>query len=231
MKAAAKKLFATFLAIVLLAAQTRSAFAQDAPAAATAPAAPGGPVVRANFRAGKLSATIYDPASGRMLCATPCTVDVPVNSTLRVVLTGGEDEPHDFVVTGEHGSQVDIEIKRGGKGALAGGIVMVSIGGAGALVGLLFVLVSAALDSKYGGDDDEENFRVAGLVTLVAGVGLLAGGIVLMSNRTNEATTRQTGTPPYGSKLDIFRSDMAAAGARDPSMMAVPPQLGWTFHF
>lgn len=230
---------AILVAVALLAAQLRPAFAQE-PAPQPAPqvvyteVAPQGPpqVVRVNFRS-KERATIYDRSTGRLLCATPCTADVPVGAPLRVVLEGGEDEPHDFVVTGEHGAQADVEIKRGGRGALAGGIVMVSLGGVFVLTSLVLFAISAAAEDSTNQTIREEagGFRTAGLVTLIIGGGLAAGGIVLLSNRSREATTRQKATPPYGSKAEIFRSDMLAGGGRDPLLPPAPQQLGWTFAF
>jgi hypothetical protein len=234
-----KKLLSSFLIVVFLTAATRPAFAQEppppqevipqgAPHAVIPQGAPS--IVRANFRAGKLQATIYDRNTGRMVCATPCTADIPVGNPLRVVLAGGEEEPHDFVVTGENGPQVDVEIKRGGKGALAGGIVMISIGGAAAVVGLVFLLVSAAVEDSSIFRDEAEDYRLAGIVTLVAGLGLTAGGIVLLGSRSYEASTRQKETPAYGSRSELFRADKAA-GSRDPMMLPAAQQLGWTFAF
>lgn len=221
-----KKLLTLILAVVFLAAVNRPAFAQEAPTVVQATGA-----IRANFKS-KLRATIYDRQSGRLVCTTPCTVDVPPGAPLRVVLEGGEEEPHDFAVTGEQGSMVDVEIKRGGTGALVGGIVLTASGGSVTLGGLVVVLLASVADNdrslfREGADE----LRTVGIVMLVAGVGMMVGGVILLSGRSHEATTRQKATPPYGTRADVLRSDMAAAGARDPMVSPAPSQLGWSFAF
>jgi hypothetical protein len=219
-----KRVFSLILAFVFLAAATRPAFAQSAPSP------PPAGIVRVNFRSPKGPATIYDRANGRLLCTTPCTADVPIGAPLRVTLEGGEDEPHDFAVTADSGSMANIEIKRGGTGALVGGIVMASIGGLLVITGLVFIGLAEALeDGSVFYEDLSETYRTVGIVQLVAGIGVGVGGLVLLANRTNEATTKQK--PSSASRTDILRGDLAAAGARDPMIMPARQQLGWTFAF
>jgi hypothetical protein len=224
-----KKLLTLILAAVFfLVAVHRPAFAQET---ATPTVVQSTGAIRVNFKS-KLRATIYDRQTGRLLCATPCTADVPPNAPLRVVLEGGEEEPHDFAVTGDGGGMVDVEIKRGGTGALVGGIILTATGGSVTLGGLVVVLIASVADNdrslfREGADE----IRTVGIVMLVAGVGMMVGGVVLLSGRSMEATTRQKPTPGYGSRAEVLRSDMAAAGRRDPITAPAPTQLGWSFSF
>lgn len=234
-----KRLFSFFLAFVFLTAQARSVFAQEpAPEPAPAPPPPqvapaeGVQVVRVNFRSAKARATIFDRSSGRMLCVTPCTADVPVGAPLRVVLEGGEDEPHDFTITADQGSPIDLEIKRGGTGALVGGIVMAGVGGVLVLTGLVLIAVASSLEDERSVIDYGELadvYRAVGIAQTIIGAGLGVAGIIVLANRTNEATTRQR--PAGASRAEMFRGDLAEATPRDPLRTPVAPQLGWTFHF
>jgi hypothetical protein len=221
-----KKLISLILTVALLSAAVRPAFAQDAPVASQ-----GAPVIRVNFRSTKAPATVYDRGTGRLVCTTPCTADVPAGAALRVVLEGGEDEPHDFVVGGEHGPNIDIEFKRGGTGALVGGIVMTSIGGLLVVTGIVLLGLASALDDGSRLYSDlSDTYRTVGIVQIVAGIGVGVGGLVLLGSRSNEATLRTK--PSYGgSRRDVLRSDAAEARPRDPMIPPPSQQLGWTFAF
>lgn len=119
-----------------------------------------------------------------LVCSAPCKADLPPGAQLRAVLEDHDDEPHDFVLTNDMGHEVDLEARRAGRGALAGGIVMTSLGGVTALVGIVLVAVGSALSS---GSD----LRTGGLVCLGIGVGTTIGGITLIANRTYEPNIRQ----------------------------------------
>lgn len=119
------------------------------------------------------------------VCAAPCKADIPGGTALRATLTGHEDEPYDFVLSNDSGKEIEIVARRGGRGALAGGIVMTSIGGLTALVGLVLTLVSFA-DIR-----DEQAIRTAGLITLGVGGGLTAGGVTMITSRTYEPVVKQ----------------------------------------
>lgn len=119
------------------------------------------------------------------VCAAPCKADIPGGTPLRATITGHEDEPYDFVLSNDAGREIEIVARRGGRGALAGGIVMTSIGGLTALVGLVLTAISFA-DIR-----DEQAIRTAGLVTLGIGAGLTAGGVTMIVGRTYEPVVKQ----------------------------------------
>jgi hypothetical protein len=57
------------------------------------------------------------------LCNTPCTVDLPPAAEARVSI-GDSDDAHVFSVPNELGTEVDVEVRAPGKGAVVGGIAM-----------------------------------------------------------------------------------------------------------
>lgn len=175
------------------------------------PASPRG-TVRVHFHAYKDASTrIYSesaPDRWVFVCSTPCDVDAPPGVRLRVVYDDVDEEPHDFTLDGNAGGRTDIEVRPASKGPLAGGIVMTSIGGLTALVGIVLVAVSSssALTSS-----DRSGFQVAGTVCLLAGGGLTLGGILLITNRSHEPRIKQ-GHPS------------TEWGARDPGLAAALPK-------
>lgn len=123
------------------------------------------------------------------VCAAPCKADIPGGTPLRATITDHEDEPYDFVLTNDAGREIEIVARRGGRGALAGGIVMTSIGGLTALVGVIVTALSIALD---GPNFDTQAARTVGLVCLGIGAGLTVGGIAMITGRTYEPVVKQT---------------------------------------
>jgi hypothetical protein len=127
-------------------------------------------------------------ANYSLVCAAPCKADIPAGTPLRIALTDHEDEPYDFTLSNDMGHEVEIVARRGGRGALAGGIVMTSLGGCGVLVGLVLTLIS------FADINDSQALRTAGLVSLGIGGGVTVGGITMITGRTYEPVVRQT---PY----------------------------------
>jgi hypothetical protein len=66
--------------------------------------------------------------------------------------------------------------KRSG-GAMAGGIVMISLGGVSIVIGAFTLMIAGISSSLGGGSDGAEAF---GAITLVSGLGLVGGGIPLL---------------------------------------------------
>ncbi len=71
--------------------------------------------------------------------------------------------------------------KRSG-GAMAGGIVMISVGGVSVVVGA-FTLLIASLANSFGGGGD--NGETAGAVLVLGGLGMVGGGIPLLIYGSN----------------------------------------------
>lgn len=120
------------------------------------------------------------------VCAAPCKADLWPASQLRAVLGDHDDEPYDFVLSNDMGREIEIEARRGGRGALAGGIVMTSLGGLTFIVGA--VLAALSTSSVVG---NQSALRTAGIVCMGLGGGTTAGGIVLITGRTWEPRIKQ----------------------------------------
>lgn len=160
------------------------------------------------------------------VCSSPCDAAVPVGAAMRVVFAGNREEPHDFVMTGEDGGEVDLQVRSPSKGAVAGGVVMIASGGIVAFVGLILVAVSA--DTKSSTHVD---LTTSGLVCLLGGGALTAGGIVLIANRSREPRLEHE---PHGirDRAGTFQSDTLVAKARDQLTPPVPATpLGFSFAF
>jgi hypothetical protein len=71
----------------------------------------------------------------------------------------------------------DEDTERRSGGAMAGGIVMISIGGLSFLIGALTLLVEASFDSIGGGND---RAQAVGATMTLGGLGMVGGGIPLM---------------------------------------------------
>lgn len=128
------------------------------------------------------------PDRWALKCTSPCAVDLPPGALLRVTLNDEYDEPHDFSLQTEAGRDVELEVKPASKGAVAGGIVMVSLGGLTAIVGLVLFAIGGSSTTT---SSDRGGLRTAGGVCLALGGGLTVGGILLMANRSHEPRVKQ----------------------------------------
>jgi hypothetical protein len=225
-----------------------AASAQAAQAAQSAPAVPaGGGAVRVHVR------TFKDKGTARLfirrpdgtydfVCASPCTADMPVNSVLRATLANNDDEPHTFVVSGDLGPEVDLEVRPASAGPLIGGIVMMGSGGALVLSGLLLVAISgidyttrttssntaAALSGTY---------KTIGYVFMGLGAAVAVGGLVWLLTRSHEPKVLDSPhrAPDVYGRAETLLGDVAVAKRRDAttattSAPAVTPlELRFTF--
>ena len=154
------------------------------------------------------------------VCGTPCVADLPPGAELRVTLATSDDEDEDahlMSVPRDLGSDVDIEIKPASKGGLVGGIIMTSIGGFFALIGV--VLLAVAGDEK---SNSKTGLVTGGLVCLVLGAGLGIPGVLLISNRSREPRV----------KSDPYKRDNDERISREDSLLPVahtPLRLGFSF--
>lgn len=167
-------------ALVLAASLTQST--QSAPPATS---------VRVHFSTaksaipGRLWAKRGNDGEYSLVCTSPCIADIPVGTPLRVTLLEHDDEPYDFTLTSDRGWEIDLTARRGGRGAVAGGIAMVGVGGVTALVGLILTAIS------FADIPEQSAFRTAGFITLGVGGGLTVGGIAVLSGRTWEPSVKQ----------------------------------------
>lgn len=167
-----------------------------------------------------------------LVCATPCTADLPPGAELRTTLGDEDEDPRDFAVPNDYGPDVDVEVKPASKGALVGGIIMTSIGGIFLLIGT--VLTAAANDARSS--SSERALVTGGVVCLVLGAGLAIPGILLMTNRSREPRVR---TDPHRrsheySRDDTLLMDVAETRRVQPTTGLVPVamtplRLGFSF--
>lgn len=173
-----------------------------------------------------------------LACTSPCGIDLSPGASLRVTYNDDVDNPHDFSLQTEGGREIQLLVKPASKGALAGGIVMISAGGVTALCGLIVLALSDLSRSSERGQ-----VRLVGGVVTALGAGLVIGGIVLLANRSREPRTTQESTPPGGpppakGAIDVpVRSAFVDDGklATAPSTTSILPApstpLGWGFTF
>lgn len=203
------------------------------PSGAAASARPAG-TVRLSLRSyrSKELARLYvarENGAYAFVCQSPCKADVIPGTPLRVTL-GDSSEPHDFVMSGHPGSDLDVEVRPASKGPLAGGIVMVSLGAPTALVGLILLAVSGI------GSSSDADLRTAGLVVLGVGGAVTVGGIALIANRSHEPRIREDehggdrAERATDSRANVFASDVATLRHASPVAPAFTP-LTWGLSF
>jgi hypothetical protein len=231
-----------------------SAPSTAAPPAAAAPETPAravGSAVRVHLHTPKNKGTAHlwiRRADGfASVCASPCTADIPVNSELRVTLGNNVDEPHEFVMTGDLGSEVDVEVKGPSIGPLIGSIVLMGVGGAFVLSGLLFVALSDLSNSTSSSTytrDVASTYKTTGYVCIGLGAAAAVGGLVWLLTRSHEPQVKGESyrgepqpqpqrAPDTYSRGETLLGDVAVAKPREPSLVMPPPvlplQLGFTF--
>ncbi len=162
------------------------------------------------------------PEQFAFVCNSPCRAELPEGTNLRAVLNDG-DEPHDFTLNGRNGEELDLEVRPASRGALAGGIVLTSLGGVTFLVGIILTALGASHAT-----DRTDDLLLPGLITLGAGGGLTIGGLVMLSNVSKEPRVRQE-------PRDRFEHDEERRSDREisASLPRVPgarvPVLGFAF--
>jgi hypothetical protein len=219
---------------MLLGAGAAHADEASTPAPQQAAPPPGEPprppnTVRLNVRSFKPSvpARLYvgrADGSYSFVCHAPCKADVVPGTPLRVTI-GDSEVGHDFPMSGTAGNEVDLEVRPASKAPIAGGVVMISIGGLTALVGLILAGVGAA--------DDRDELSNAGYICLGIGGGLTVGGIALIANRSKEPRIRTNEHTPSGtaaSRSSVLFGDLATLRPASPIAPAFAPlRLGATF--
>ncbi len=230
---------ALVVASIMLSAGTAAAqeTPSELPPASAAPAPAPANTVRLHFRTYKdrQHARVYAHRaddSWTAVCDVPCTIDSPVGTELRMTIGSYEDEPHTFIVPGDVGPEMDVEIRPASIGPLVGGIVMMGTGAATAIVGLLCIAIANAASNTYGADD----LQTFGIVVTAIGAVSAAGGLLWLTTRSHEPRTTEKqhrpGSRVYG-RSETLLGDIASARLRDPASAigtpATPLRLGFTF--
>lgn len=225
--------FKALTALTLTAALTMSparAFAQAAPQAAQFAAAPV-TAVRLHVRTfkDKGTARLYihrTDGSYAFVCASPCTADMAVGSELRVTLANNDEEPHTFVLPGDLGPEVDLEVRPPSVGSLVGSIVLMGSGGALVLSGLLFLALSGIRVDSSAGGTVTNSYKPIGYTFIGLGVACAAGGLIWLLTRSQEP--RVQGAPyyppaPVYGRGETLLGDVAMQKPRDPTTAIVAP--------
>jgi hypothetical protein len=179
--------------------------------------------VRLNVRSYKASvpAQLYvgrADGSYSFVCNAPCKADVVPGTPLRVAI-GDSDEAHDFAMSGTAGNEVDLEVRPASKGPIAGGAVMISIGGLTTLIGIVMLGIAAS-------NNRDDGLDTAGFICLGVGGGLTIGGIMMIANRSREPRIRTNEHSPGGtaaSRSDVFSADLATLRPTSPIASAFAP--------
>lgn len=181
-------------------------------------------------RAAQLATRPGPDAAWTPVCDVPCTVILPTANEYQVTL--GESEQHLFGLSPDAGREVDLEVRPASKGQLAGGIVMTSLGGVTALVGVMLLALQSAMDSAVssGGSSGSDEVGVAGWGCLGVGSAVAIGGIVLITSRSTEPRVNQS---PYGARAAGNRALFEdAASNRRRELPATPSApFGVSFAF
>jgi hypothetical protein len=227
---------------------TQPPAAQPAPSTA-APPPPGSGAVRVHLSTEKNKGTarlyIHQKDGYVLVCSSPCTADIPINSEMRVTLNNNDDEPHTFTITGESGPEIDLQVKPASLGPMIGGIVAMGAGGALALSGLLFLaLAGLEEDTPTSGStstqlqkDTADTYRATGWVCIVLGGAAAVTGLVVLTTRSKEPRTgerpyKEQAPPTIYGRNETMLGDVAALRPREamPFKPAFTPlKYGFTF--
>ncbi|MBS2020008.1 MAG: hypothetical protein JST00_44515 [Deltaproteobacteria bacterium] len=225
-----------------------------APAAAPPPSAadpvqPTPGTVRLHFHTfrEKGTARIYSrQADGRygFVCATPCTADIPAHTPLRVTYNDREDDPKDFDAGPRVGEELAVEVKAPSAGPVIGGAILMGVGGASILSGVILVALAEDLRDNI---ISASGYRSVGFVTIGIGAALAIAGIVWFTGRSHEprieAYPSRGGDDRYDdrerdrrrrrSRAETFLEDQALAKPVDPLAPIAPAAapVGWSFAF
>ena len=141
------------------------------------------------------------------VCSSACRVVLPRGARVRALLDESS-EPRDFDLQ-ETGRDIEIELSPSSRAPVAGGIVMVSIGGLTTLIGA--IIFGASFTNP---DNGSQSLREGGLVTTLIGGGLTVGGILLINARSSQPRVEQR-------RADITTPNLAEERVFPPSRQVV----------
>ncbi|WP_394847691.1 hypothetical protein LZC95_09535 [Pendulispora brunnea] len=166
------------------------------------------------------------------VCSSPCDRALPIGPSYRIV-GDGVRASRAFMLGGQNGDRVVLDVDTGSKGGFAGGIVLVSIGSLFFLVGGLTLLVVAAAN---GAHTDTGNAEPIGWTMFGGGAAGVLVGILLITGNSSTKVTQSleprkvswlTGLDPKKPepRLPTFREDPPTGIPR----ATVLPIFGTTF--
>lgn len=219
-------LLASFIALAHLATSAREARAEEAPVDAVTPEPPRSVRVTVKVHDEREFADVFVERRGQFesVCRAPCTFDAAPGERLRVDVYGSADELLTSTVRTDGASEQEIEVRRRGRGFLAGGLVAV---GAGAISLALGMAIIRGADRTDLFQDLSAN-RALGTVLLVLGGLSAATGAVLIVKRST-APFLETSRPTRIQALEDLRPARPIGETIGETFSA--PQLGWTQAF
>lgn len=177
-----------------------------------------------------------------MVCASPCTSDIPANSELRTTLNNNDEEPHTFTVPTDAGAEVEIEVKPASIAPVVGGIILMSSGGVFVLTGLLFVALGDATESTSSSSsysssgysrNQSDELKTTGYVCIGLGAAAAVAGLIWLTTRSHEPRVVEKARRPrqaYG-RAETLLGDTALAKPRDPTMVVAPAVMPLNLSF
>lgn len=220
----------------------RVVVAPPAAAPAEAPAAGTAARVRVHITSPK-NVILFRRASGStawvQACASPCNTELPLGDTYKI--TGnGVPASAPFTLEGNPGGLVDISVDPASNGGMIGGGFLAATGATAGFVGILLAVAGQAQLSLHNSEtapvdqNKAKSVRNAGLVTMVVGAAVAAGGLLLfISNGKTDVTqsSSSAAAPPEPRPNDAFLRPPTWAGASRPETAAAtfPLVLQGTF--
>jgi hypothetical protein len=170
-----------------------------------------------------------------LVCASPCTADIPANSELRTTLNNNDEEPHTFSVPSDAGPEVEIEVKPASIAPVVGGIILMGSGGVFVLTGLLFVALgdvtestsSSSYSSSTYSRNQSDELKTTGYVCIGLGAAAAVAGLIWLTTRSHEprVTEKARRSREVYGRAETLLGDVALAKPRDPATLTAPPAV------
>ncbi|WP_394837179.1 hypothetical protein LVJ94_09755 [Pendulispora rubella] len=171
------------------------------------------------------------------VCSTPCDRALPIGPSYRIV-GDGVRASRAFMLGGQNGDRVVLDVDTASKGGFAGGIVLISLGSLFFVIGGFTLLVVALANAANTGNTGSA--EAVGWTMFGGGaVGVLTGVLLMTSNSSTKVTqsleprkvswlTGFDGKKAEGQpRLPTFREETAAAASLPKPMLV--PIFGTTF--
>jgi len=161
--------------------------------------------------------TIEQMSSGgwAAVCATPCDRPLAIGPSYRIVGDGVRGS-RPFMLAGQNGDRVVLDVDTASKGGFVGGIVLISLGAPFIVIGGFTLLIVAALnsDSAY---HDTGTAEAVGWTMFGGGIAGLVTGIVLVSGNSSTKVQQSLDAPKAAAWLAGFGAGRTEARNRLPT--------------